>query len=206
MTDYTTAEKVDLLERERDARIAELERQLAKADRTLAQIVAWTHEHGAALCPPGADTYGEGMRDAKAQVASMLRQLEVSPSPTTGSLRVLEAARPVGPAHAVPPEPPVRGPDLVAVPERSVDVVRAVRGLSLTVSALFGIVGSCFPVGSSGALLSSAWLRYLGEEVAPLLAASTPASQRAPICTSCGDPVFLHAPTTTCQSCGAPRS
>lgn len=35
----------------------------------------WTHEHGAALCPRGADTYGEGMRDAKQQVARILARL-----------------------------------------------------------------------------------------------------------------------------------
>lgn len=41
----------------------------------------WTHEHGAALCPRGADTYGEGMRDAKQQVARILARLgEAVPS------------------------------------------------------------------------------------------------------------------------------
>lgn len=38
----------------------------------LAEVEAWTHEMGASLVPHGADTYGEGMRDAKAQVAARL--------------------------------------------------------------------------------------------------------------------------------------
>jgi len=40
----------------------------------LARIGQWTHEHGTALNPPRAraDTYGEGMRDAKRQVAALL--------------------------------------------------------------------------------------------------------------------------------------
>jgi hypothetical protein len=32
----------------------------------------WAKTFGAALVPSGADTYGEGIRDAKAQVASIL--------------------------------------------------------------------------------------------------------------------------------------
>ena len=36
-------------------------------------VAAWTHEYGAALKPPGADTYGEGKRDAKNEVAAILR-------------------------------------------------------------------------------------------------------------------------------------
>jgi len=42
------------------------------AVRALALIEEWTHQYGAALKPPGADTYGEGMRDAKDQVSRML--------------------------------------------------------------------------------------------------------------------------------------
>lgn len=44
----------------------------------LGRIESWTHEHGAALCPRGADTYGNGMRDAKQQVAAILRSAKPS--------------------------------------------------------------------------------------------------------------------------------
>lgn len=44
-------------------------------DEILTRILAWTHEYGASLKPPGPDTYGEGMRDAKDQVAAILRSL-----------------------------------------------------------------------------------------------------------------------------------
>lgn len=67
--------KLDLLEkavelssleaREAHARIAELE-------ETYGLISQWTAEHGASLKPRGADTYGEGMRDAKDQVWRIL--------------------------------------------------------------------------------------------------------------------------------------
>jgi hypothetical protein len=39
----------------------------------LAELNAWTNEYGAHLCPTGADTYGEGVRDCKRQVAAILR-------------------------------------------------------------------------------------------------------------------------------------
>lgn len=45
-----------------------------KAEASLGAIVEWSHTYGAALKPPGADTYGEGMRDAKDQVAVILRR------------------------------------------------------------------------------------------------------------------------------------
>lgn len=32
----------------------------------------WTHEMGASLCPTGADTYGEGVRACKGQVAAII--------------------------------------------------------------------------------------------------------------------------------------
>lgn len=40
--------------------------------RALGAVWEWTHQYGAALKPPGADTYGEGMRDAKEQVQRLL--------------------------------------------------------------------------------------------------------------------------------------
>jgi len=38
----------------------------------ISALIEWTHIGGQALCPPGADTYGEGMLDAKKQVAQIL--------------------------------------------------------------------------------------------------------------------------------------
>lgn len=53
---------------------------LAKAEAVLGRLEEWTHVFGAALKPPGADTYGEGIRDAKAQVSAILRAA-LSPKP-----------------------------------------------------------------------------------------------------------------------------
>jgi len=39
----------------------------------LGRIEAWTHEFGEMLSPRCADTYGDGIRDAKSQVSAMLR-------------------------------------------------------------------------------------------------------------------------------------
>lgn len=36
------------------------------------RLVQWTRTYGAALCPPGPDTYGEGVRAAKDQVRRIL--------------------------------------------------------------------------------------------------------------------------------------
>ena len=47
-------------------------RRIAELERTVARIETWTREHGAALKPRGADTYGDGMRDAKEQVRRLL--------------------------------------------------------------------------------------------------------------------------------------
>ena len=44
----------------------------------VADISEWTHIFGAALCPPGADTYGEGVRDTKAQVAALIHSADLS--------------------------------------------------------------------------------------------------------------------------------
>ena len=41
----------------------------------LSLLEEWTHTYGAALRPRNADTYGEGMRDAKSQVSQILRRL-----------------------------------------------------------------------------------------------------------------------------------
>ncbi len=49
--------------------IAERDAMLSR----LARVEEWTHVFGAALKPRGADTYGEGVRDAKAQVSLILR-------------------------------------------------------------------------------------------------------------------------------------
>lgn len=52
-----------------------LEAARAERDRLrsmVGRLHAWTHEAGRSLCPPRAGTYGEGMRDAKGQIASIL--------------------------------------------------------------------------------------------------------------------------------------
>ena len=89
---------IDTMLRDRDAEIARLKARAEKAetevdaiawergvieDRLTQALAAcaemraalehWTHEYGAALKPPGADTYGEGKRDAKNEVAAILR-------------------------------------------------------------------------------------------------------------------------------------
>lgn len=52
--------------------IKELRETLARAEATLALLWEWTRLGGRALCPPRADTYGEGMLDAKEQVSRIL--------------------------------------------------------------------------------------------------------------------------------------
>jgi len=39
---------------------------------TCAVVADWTHRFGRDLCPPGADTYGEGVRDCKEQVGRLI--------------------------------------------------------------------------------------------------------------------------------------
>lgn len=46
--------------------------EVAERDRVLSRLRAWSQEHGTTLTPQQADTYGEGMRDAKQQVAAIL--------------------------------------------------------------------------------------------------------------------------------------
>lgn len=46
--------------------------EIAHLREYIARLEAWAHEYGDALIPRGADTYGNGMRDAKAQVAQIL--------------------------------------------------------------------------------------------------------------------------------------
>ncbi|HQR18029.1 MAG TPA: hypothetical protein PK948_06645 [Gemmatimonadales bacterium] len=54
------------------------------AEEVLALIGQWVHEHGAALKPRGADTFGEGMREAKRQVAALLATAP-EPEPVLGT-------------------------------------------------------------------------------------------------------------------------
>jgi hypothetical protein len=51
------------------------------AMRTLARLGEWTHQYGDALRPIGPDTYGEGVRSCKEQVARILAAL---PAPEQG--------------------------------------------------------------------------------------------------------------------------
>jgi hypothetical protein len=66
-----------LLVDERDAAYTEArtaKTELARLRGLLARVETWTKEYGAALKPSGADTYGEGMRVAKWQVANLIRE------------------------------------------------------------------------------------------------------------------------------------
>ena len=45
---------------------------LEKAREALGDLYEWTRRMGAELCPPGPDTYGEGVRISKDTVAYML--------------------------------------------------------------------------------------------------------------------------------------
>jgi hypothetical protein len=65
-----------------EEKIAELKEQVAAAhsenDRfrsLFANLSEWSSTFGKALCPPRADTYGEGVHDCKEQVSNMLSEL-----------------------------------------------------------------------------------------------------------------------------------
>jgi hypothetical protein len=49
---------------------------VTELEAKIGQLIAWTHTHGTALCPPKVDTYGDGMRDAKQQVSRILNETE----------------------------------------------------------------------------------------------------------------------------------
>lgn len=54
-----------------------MERGALRYKRALEAIAEWTHEYGRNLCPGArADTYGEGIRAAKAQVRAILERYE----------------------------------------------------------------------------------------------------------------------------------
>ena len=62
------------------AKIAELTEELQNSEAEitrmtliLSKIHEWTCTYGRELCPPGADTYGEGVRDSKDKVSRLLR-------------------------------------------------------------------------------------------------------------------------------------
>lgn len=74
------------LSAERDA----ARRELEQARATLADVREWTHVFGAALKPPGPDTYGNGMRDAKEQVERRLAHAGAPLLAELESLRALE--------------------------------------------------------------------------------------------------------------------
>ena len=61
-----------------DASAEKITVRVGEMARTLSLIGTWRHEHGAALKPSRADTYGDGMRDAKQQVGAILSRLAES--------------------------------------------------------------------------------------------------------------------------------
>jgi hypothetical protein len=54
------------------AEVAKRDAELEMWQRFAFALSTWTHEFGGALVPSGADTYGEGVRACKDQVATML--------------------------------------------------------------------------------------------------------------------------------------
>lgn len=58
-----------------DASAEEVRKRVSALARTLSLVSTWRHEHGVALVPSGADTYGEGMRAAKGQISAILSRL-----------------------------------------------------------------------------------------------------------------------------------
>jgi hypothetical protein len=76
--DKSALERAEAAEQERDESEGAFKvwrRRCDEADRVLDDIGQWTREFGARLCPPGADTYGEGVRDCKQQVADILHKV-----------------------------------------------------------------------------------------------------------------------------------
>lgn len=54
----------------------------SKIDVVLSRLQDWTQEYGAALCPGHhADSFGDGMREAKRQVRQILNSLTYSFKP-----------------------------------------------------------------------------------------------------------------------------
>lgn len=71
----TWDEKLGRCMRERDAaeaRAIAAEGRVKALEAILGRVLEWTHRYGKDLCPPGADTYGEGVRDSKAAVERLL--------------------------------------------------------------------------------------------------------------------------------------
>jgi len=58
-----------------------LQRALARYQRFLVNLQEWTHCFGVELCPPAghADTFGEGVREAKLAVGRMLAEVLDTP-------------------------------------------------------------------------------------------------------------------------------
>lgn len=58
--------------------VAGLSAENAKLRALFEKIREWASTYGRALCPPHADTYGEGVRDCKEQVSHILAALHAS--------------------------------------------------------------------------------------------------------------------------------
>lgn len=56
-----------------DKNAIRIQRERAEeAEKQIARIQEWTHSFGPTLIPKNADTFGEGMREAKEQVSRLL--------------------------------------------------------------------------------------------------------------------------------------
>jgi hypothetical protein len=93
ITALRMVERFEKAERERDDARADVARMAAAleghrdaAQATLSRVRQWANTYGADLCPSGADTYGEGKRDAKRTIRSILN---AQPTPPPDELREL---------------------------------------------------------------------------------------------------------------------
>lgn len=71
-----------------------LAREMVKVRACIAALEQWTHEHGAALIPTAgsADTFGDGMRVAKRQVAGLLHNKQAPRPAPTGEPMVIDVS------------------------------------------------------------------------------------------------------------------
>ena len=56
-----------------EAKIAELGAEVKRLQALIGSLQRWTTQYGKDLCPPGVNTYGEGVRDSKNRVKHLLR-------------------------------------------------------------------------------------------------------------------------------------
>lgn len=75
--------------------VPKLDAALAANAEMRAALEHWTHIYSKALSPPGHDTYGEGMRDAKDQVRAILARTNLGRGMVAVPREVVERAQTV---------------------------------------------------------------------------------------------------------------